>query len=136
MAVKVNPSDYQDRIGFGELFTGPDFSQCLAWDDDHRIEWNNNPFCWDEVCIVLELIGGGSAYDAYELYKNWEEEKKKQFVTLYIKVKEQQDHIYTHEKRMRKEKITTSDVTVEDIEFVVESVLRPMVSITLEENEN
>lgn len=131
MSVKVNPALFQDNPDFGELFTGPDFSQCLAWDDRGIWCWDDNPFCWDDACIVLELIGGGPT-EAMDRYEAWEEEKKKQFITLYLKVKGQEGHIYSHEYVERREKITTANVTIKDIEFVAENVLRPLLEIVVE----
>jgi hypothetical protein len=58
MPIKVNPVDFQDNLDFGELFQGPDFTQCLTWDATNNYCWDNNPFMWDDVCIVLELAGG------------------------------------------------------------------------------
>lgn len=130
-ALKVNPATYQDNPDFSELFNPPNYTQCIAWDDTANICWDDNPFTWDEVCLVLELASGG-AVNTQRAYEEWAEEKKRQFITVYVKVKGDDQHIYTHEHSETHEKITTSNVTIQDIELVVERVLRPLITVQVE----
>ena len=32
--------------------------RCLIWDDTEPICWSNNPYTWDDVCLVIELVTG------------------------------------------------------------------------------
>lgn len=61
--------------------------QFIAWDDSN-FNWENNPYTWDEVFILIEIAealknGGGSFEDVYQQLP---EEKKKKLIKLVARV--------------------------------------------------
>ena len=70
---------------------------CWDWDDGN-ICWNDNPYDWDDVCLVQEVVDGGGGLpgegkvtDWNEGYNKLDEPKKKRFITLVGKVKGETD---------------------------------------------
>ena len=74
----------------------------IKWKDADFL-WNDNPYTWDEVELVVEVIDAGGGFD--ELTK----EKKKKFIELICKIKGIQ--VYSGKKPVRDNiKITTKDI--------------------------
>ena len=91
----------------------------LTWDQtEYPIQWDNNPYTWDEVFVLIEVLetvqGGGGYHDAY---KHLEPEKKKTLIKLIAKVKGEK----FEEEKYKQNKIS---VKVEDIELVIKEVLK------------
>lgn len=122
----VTRQEYAGRVGFERLFTAPDFKQCLCWDDDARVMWNENPFTWDEICLVLELLNGGG--DPEDVYDQWDEKKKKRFVTLYCKIKSQNADTYIEIPPITKEVVKTKSITFKELNEVIEAA-KPLVEL-------
>jgi len=62
--------------------------QYLAWDQtDNPIQWDNNPYTWDEVFILIEIAqaldGGG---DFGDIYGGLSKEKKKKLIKLVARI--------------------------------------------------
>lgn len=62
--------------------------QYLTWDQtDYPIQWDNNPYTWEEVFILVEiaqLIKDGGGFD--DIYGGLDKEKKKKLIKLVAKV--------------------------------------------------
>ena len=62
--------------------------QYLTWDQpDYPIQWDNNPYTWDEVFILIEIaqaIDGGG--DFGDIYGGLDKTKKKKLIKLVAKV--------------------------------------------------
>lgn len=60
----------------------------LSWDQtDYQIQWDNNPYTWDEVFILIEiaqLIKDGGNFD--DIYGGLNKEKKKKLIKLVARV--------------------------------------------------
>lgn len=60
--------------------------QFIAWDDSN-FNWENNPYTWDEVFILIEIaeaINGGGSFE--DVYQQLPEEKKKKLIKLVARV--------------------------------------------------
>jgi hypothetical protein len=55
---------------------------CFNWEDADFL-WDNNPYTWDEVCLVEQIMNG--ALDPSNI-NNWPPEKKKLLVKLIVEV--------------------------------------------------
>ncbi len=90
--------------------------QYLTWDQTtYPIQWDNNPYTWDEVFILLEIAqAGGGGYG--QAYQKLEKEKKKKLIKLIAKVRGEE---------FKEEKYVNEDVDViaKDIEIVINEVL-------------
>ena len=90
----------------------------LEWNQtEYQIQWDNNPYTWDEVFVLLEvvqLLGGSS--DFYNIYTGLGKQKKKKLITLIAKVRgeEFKDESY---------KNNDIKVIIKDIEIVTHEVL-------------
>ena len=107
--------NYYDSVGCDE----GDNVKSFAWDNG-GICWNENPFCWDDVTIVVELVGGKvikTDEGWLGAYEKLDEPKKKRFITLVGKVKGETD-IFKDRKQVKDIK-----VSVKDIKLTVEAVL-------------
>ena len=124
MALEVKRPEYRTRSGFEELFgTG---QQCLCWDDDARICWNDNIFCWEDVCLVLKVVGSGPTFLPYEIEQNYQklnEKDKKKFISLILEIKGEKD-IFKEKREIKNMK-----VTVKDIKLVAKAILNIEVEV-------
>lgn len=76
--------------------------------------WIGNDYTWNDVALVIEVASGGST--PFETYQALPQAKKDQFITLVLKVKDQE---ITQTKKRKKYK-----VTAQDIELVISNVLK------------
>jgi len=67
--------------------------------------WNNNPYTWDDVALVQEVVQAGGAYQ--EVFKD--EKKKKKFIKLICKVEGIE---YKETKEIKKRQIRITDVAL------------------------
>ena len=97
-------------------------SNKIKW-EDANIKWNDNPYTWDEVALVVEAvevveaISGppGEGDDFIHPFFDKDSEKKKKLVKLICKVQG---------KTIKKEKeIEDFKITVKDIQLLAEEVL-------------
>tara|TARA_R110000868_G_scaffold224494_1_gene476626 strand:- start:958 stop:1275 length:318 start_codon:yes stop_codon:yes gene_type:complete len=92
----------------------------LTWEQtEYPIQWDNNPYTWDEVFVLIEIaeaIGSGGGYTPHDAYKHLEERKKKILIKVIAKVKGEE----FKEEKYKQGEIT---VTAEDIELVLKEVL-------------
>jgi hypothetical protein len=62
--------------------------QYLTWDQtNYPIQWDNNPYTWDEVFILIEIaqaIDGGG--DFGNIYGELDKTKKKKLIKLVAKI--------------------------------------------------
>jgi hypothetical protein len=97
----------------------------LTWEQtEYPIQWDNNPYTWDEVFVLIEVadaIGGGGGYTPHDAYKHLEEKKKKVVIKLIAKVK----GVEYNEEKFKQDDIK---VTAEDIELVLKEVLHIQVN--------
>jgi adenine specific DNA methylase Mod len=97
----------------------------IRWEDANFL-WNSNPYLWDEVELVTEVIGGGDVIEAIKKVDKLPEDKKKRFVRLVCKVKGIET--YSGQKEIKEDiKITTEDIKlvakkVLGIELTVENI--------------
>lgn len=70
-----------------------------------NFSWSNNPYTWDDVAFITEVIqsGGGSPAD----YVNKDKETKKKFIKLLCKVEGTE---YKETKEVLKRQIRITDI--------------------------
>ena len=88
----------------------------IKW-EDANFKWNDNPYTWDEVALVVEAISGppGEGDDFIHPFFDKDPESKAKLVKLICKVQG---------KTIKKEKeIKDFKITVEDIQLLAEEVL-------------
>jgi hypothetical protein len=85
----------------------------IKW-ENADFKWNDNPYTWDEVLLVLELTKGGAGE---EEWPQWNEQKKNKFIKLILKV--HGDTITESKKR----EIKQYKIKAKDIKLVVKEVL-------------
>ena len=83
----------------------------IKWEDANFL-WNANPYLWNEVELVKQLIGG-----AGEDFNQWNRKKKDKLVKLILKV-----HGNTITESKKKE-IKQYKIKATDIKITVEKVL-------------
>ena len=93
----------------------------ITW-DNADILWNNNPFTWDEVQLVRELIRRGPGEGGHVTDPSWtdyddDEQRKKRLIELILKV-----HGKTITERKQKE-IKQYKIKASDIKLTVKKVL-------------
>ena len=82
----------------------------FTWDNANFI-WGNNPYTWDEVILARQAAAGE------EEWPQWNEEKKKKFIKLILKV---HGNTITESKR---KKIKQYKIKASDIKLTVEKIL-------------
>ena len=82
----------------------------FKWNDANII-WNNNPYTWDEVQLIIELIAGDEDWD------QWEKKKKQRLVKLILKI-----HGNTITESKRRE-IKQYKIKAKDIKIAIKEVL-------------
>jgi hypothetical protein len=100
--------------------------QCFTW-DTADFTFDNNIYTWDDVCFVLSISGGTDDLSA------WDEQKRKKFISVYIKVKAQQEPGYLYDWRIPEKSKSIEPknirITAEDVKLVIENVLNVTVEI-------
>ena len=100
-------------------------SNKIKW-EDANFKWNDNPYTWDEVALVVEAIEAisgppGEGDDFIHPFFDKDPEKKKKLIKLICKV---QGKTIEKEKEIKEYKIT-----VKDIQLLAEEVLGINVTI-------
>lgn len=111
----MKPSGYQIWDGTSEATK----KLPVCWDDAYDICLSDNPYCWEDVFLVEEILvgGGGDVIEAIKKVDKLPEDKKKRFVRLICKVK----GIETYSgQKVIKEDIK---ITAKDIKLVAKEVL-------------
>jgi hypothetical protein len=67
--------------------------------------WNNNPYTWDDVAFIIDVIQGGGSSPTE--YINNNKEKKKKFIKLLCKVEGTE---YKESKEVLKRQIRITDI--------------------------
>ena len=92
----------------------------LKWDNAEDItgisKWDTNPYKWDDIFLLLEVIGASGEETLWNV-EQLDPEDKKRFIRLVCKVKGIET--YSGQKTIRDD----INVTVEDVELVVKEVL-------------
>ena len=78
--------------------------------NDANILWNNNPYTWDEVQLIIEVAGD-------EDWDQWEKKKKQRLVKLILKI-----HGNTITESKRRE-IKQYKIKAKDIKIAIKEVL-------------
>lgn len=81
--------------------------------NDANILWNNNPYTWDEVQLIIEVaeVAGDEDWD------QWEKKKKQRLVKLILKI-----HGNTITESKRRE-IKQYKIKAKDIKIAIKEVL-------------
>jgi len=87
-------------------------AKIFKW-EEADFKWDLNPYKWNEVVLVLELAGAAGD----EEWNLWNEEKKKRFIKLVLKV---YGDTITEQKQ---KEIKQYKIKAEDIKIVVKEVL-------------
>ena len=93
----------------------------FAWNTNPFPNQSRNPFTWNDVALLIEIISGGPG-GAEEVLKD--KKKKKRFITLWCKVKG-----YDETKQTKEVKDVV--ITAKDVEMVIKEVLGINVKIDL-----
>jgi hypothetical protein len=75
--------------------------------------WIGNNYTWNDVFLVMEVASGGSPFETYQALP---QAKKDQFITLVLKVKDQEIKQIKTKKNYK--------VTAQDVELVINNVLK------------
>tara|TARA_R110001592_G_scaffold241876_5_gene502313 strand:- start:48 stop:359 length:312 start_codon:yes stop_codon:yes gene_type:complete len=86
----------------------------IKW-EDANFKWNNNPYTWDEVQLVIEIISGPGEFDE-EIYK-FNNKRKQKLIKLILKI---QGNTITESK---KKEIKQYKIKAKDIRIIVKEVL-------------
>jgi hypothetical protein len=84
----------------------------LNW-NECDFTWAGNDYTWNDVFLVMEVASGGVPFETYQALP---QAKKDHFITLILKVKDQE---IKQTKKMKKYK-----VTAQDVELVINNVLK------------
>ncbi len=91
--------------------------QYLTWDQTtYPIQWDNNPYTWDEVFVLIEVAQAGGGGNYGQAYQRLEKKKKKTLIKLIARVRGEE----FEEEKYKQEDIT---VIAKDIEIVINEVL-------------
>ena len=94
----------------------------LRWDNAEDItgisKWGTNPYKWDDIFLLLEIINGGASGEtALWNVEQLDPEKKKRFIKLVCKVKGIET--YSGQKTINND----INITAKDIQLVAQKVL-------------
>lgn len=96
----------------------------FAWETNPFPNQSRNPFTWDDVALIIEVIenlgGGGRPEDQY-----WDKKKKKKFITLMMKC-----GVMDKEYKETKE-VIDREIRISDIALVAKEVLGINIKIDL-----
>jgi len=82
----------------------------FAWETNPFPNQSKNPFTWDDVALIIEILGGiGGGGKPEDLLKN--KEKRKRFITLIMKC-EAMDKEYKETKEVKDHQIRITDVAL------------------------
>tara|TARA_Y100000310_G_scaffold326011_1_gene390331 strand:+ start:428 stop:721 length:294 start_codon:yes stop_codon:yes gene_type:complete len=82
----------------------------IKWEDADFL-WNDNPYTWDEVELVAEVVNAGDSFEKLP------EKKKKKFIELVCRIKGIK--VYSGKKPVRED----IKITAEDIKLAAKEVL-------------
>ena len=82
----------------------------IKWEDANFL-WNDNPYTWDEVELVVEVVSAGDSFEKLP------EKKKKKFIELVCKIKGIK--VYSDKKPVR----DNIKITAKDIKLAAKEVL-------------
>ena len=93
---------------------------CFSWNEG-QIRFDSNLYSWDDVCIAEEILaavdgGGAIACDWLGAYEKLPVGKKKRFIDLVCKVKNEEPTNYRTE-------IKEVKLSIKDIQLTVSSIL-------------
>lgn len=98
------------------------------------ITWNNaqfsyslNTFKWDDVKAIIE--GGKSRPDRIKEIIDGDEEAKKRFIEVIVRVKGNQEYSDSYIYNQKKEIDSNLDVTIEDIKLVIQEYQKAKMTI-------
>lgn len=80
--------------------------QPIQW-GNANFSWSSNPYTWDDVALINNIIQNGGSYP--DEYINTNKEKKQKFIKLLCKV---QGVEYKETKEVLKRQIRITDVTL------------------------
>ncbi len=98
------------------------------------ITWNNanfsyssNSFDWDDIKLIIE--GGKSRPDLIKKIIDKDEDAKKKFIEVIVKIKGNQEYSDTYIYNQKKDIEGNLEVTVEDIKLVVQEYQKAKMEI-------
>jgi len=94
----------------------------FAWNTNPFPNQSRNPFTWNDVALLIEIISGGPGGGAAETLKD--KKKKKHFITLWCKVK-------GYDETKQTKEVKDVIITAKDVELVIKEVLGINVKIDL-----
>jgi hypothetical protein len=94
----------------------------IKWEEANFL-WNDNPYTWDDVKFISDTVKGGGNPELIKKKLDKDEEKKKRFIEVLVKVKGNQEYSSSHIYNQKKEVQDDLEVSVEDIKLVVQEVL-------------
>lgn len=92
--------------------------QYLTWDQiTYPIQWDNNPYTWDEVFILIEIAQAiDSGGDFGTIYNQWDKKKQQTLIKLVARI-EGKDY---KESKYKKENIK---VIAKSVKLAIKEVL-------------
>jgi hypothetical protein len=101
--------------------------QYLTWDQtDYQIQWDNNPYTWDEVFILIEIaqaLDGGGDFD--DIYGGLDKKKKQTLIKLVARVNGKK----FEESKYKQENIK---VIAKNVKIAIKEVLNIDIDIKVE----
>ena len=106
---------------------------CVTW-DEADLQWNQTNLTWNDVCIALEVAGGGGiakvndqdlwGFEDSDLwlqnYNKLDKAKKDRFIELVCMVKGEDGYAEEYSESKEKQDI---EISVDDIKLTVKSIL-------------
>jgi hypothetical protein len=89
-----------------------DYNNRVIWDNNSAI-WNLNPYIWSD--ILIELTDGGTAGPTIGKYQKLSKKKRRKVIKLIC-------DINGVEYKEEKFQVLDSNITIHDIEMIVEKV--------------
>lgn len=84
-------------------------AECFEW-GTADFAWNSNEYTWNDVCLAIEVATrsfGGAGSGVLGGFDSLSKEKKKQFITLILKVKGKS---IEETKELKDYKVTADDI--------------------------
>jgi spermidine/putrescine-binding protein len=92
----------------------------FAWETNPFPNQSKNPFTWDDVALIITVLGGGTPEDQFK-----DKKKRKRFITLIMKC-EAMDKEYKETKE-----VVDRQIRITDIALVAKEVLGINIKIDL-----
>ncbi len=98
----------------------------ITW-NNAQFSYSSNTFNWDDVKAIIE--GGKSRPDRIKEIIDGDEEAKKRFIEVIVRVKGNQEYSNSYIYNQKKEIDMNLDVTIEDIKLVIQEYQKAKMTI-------